>query len=333
MEKMNKTDYQLFTTLAKLTQSELLRSMAGYLRKKYANDKITITKDFILCEGDIPVMLVAHMDTVFNLPPEAIYYDQEQRVMWSPEGLGADDRAGVFAIFKLIQKGYRPHICLTTDEEVGGLGAEMLITCMPQAPFDIKYVIQLDRQGTCDCVFYNCDNENFQEYVETFGFITTWGTFSDISIICPAWKIAGVNVSVGYIGEHTKQEILHTEALYSTITKVEHMLKEADLAQHYEYIPNVHSWMYKNAFKSLFTNNDTMPIKTCLCHKCHQEHLEDDVFPVKSKDGKDTYFYCIDCVSENVNWCNRCGEAFEMETPLDEYCADCAKVIGAKYEH
>ena len=59
----------------------------------------------------------------------------------------------------------------------------MLIHQVPQPFADMKYIIQLDRRGTSDCVFYNCANEAFIEYVEKFGFIENFGSFSDISEI------------------------------------------------------------------------------------------------------------------------------------------------------
>ena len=100
MADMNNVDYKLFTTIARMSQKQLLKSMNNFLKKYYPTEKITATSHYILCEGTEPVMLVAHMDTVFKTPPKNIYYDRRQRVMWSPQGLGADDRAGIFDIKK-----------------------------------------------------------------------------------------------------------------------------------------------------------------------------------------------------------------------------------------
>jgi len=127
VKKISNSDVQLFTTIARMNQTDLLRLMRNFLWKHYQPEKIVATSKFILCEGTEPIMLVAHLDTVFKTHPIHIYLDRQYNVMWSPEGLGADDRAGVFAIIKIIQAGYRPHICLTTDEECGGIGASALI--------------------------------------------------------------------------------------------------------------------------------------------------------------------------------------------------------------
>lgn len=341
MTGMNNTDYKLFTTIVRMKQKTLLKSMTTFLKKYYSADKVIPTADYILCEGNVPIMLVAHMDTVFKIPPEKIYYDQHQHVIWSPQGLGADDRAGVFSILKIVQNGYRPHICLTTDEEVGGVGVRSLIKHHPTTPYNIKYIIELDRQGEVDCVFYSCDNEPFQEYVEQFGFITEWGTFSDISVICPAWKIAGVNLSVGYLNEHSKIETLHTDALYATINKVQKMIEDIDNAESFTYIPAIYERYWYKMSKAYgwsypcedgywddydYYNSSHYPLYPTgpyKCVKCGRSFSEDDVFLVKTNDGKEKNYYCVDCVSSNINWCEKCGEPFEVKQNNEIYCCDC----------
>ena len=116
-----------------MNQRQLLILMTKYLRKhKY---KVTATKQYILAEGELPVCLVAHLDTVEKKPPTDIYFDKEQGVMWSPQLLGADDRAGIYAIIQIIEAGYKPHVIFTTDEEIGAVGAQKLIEDFPECPF------------------------------------------------------------------------------------------------------------------------------------------------------------------------------------------------------
>jgi len=323
MNEMTKTDLQLFKTIAQMKQSSLLKTLPKLLLKYYSKDKIIVTKDYILCgEGDIPIMLTAHMDTVFKSPPSKIYYDTKQKVMWSPQGLGADDRAGIFAILKILQKGYRPAICFTTDEERGSLGAMKLIKDFKTSPFYLKYIIELDRRGMNDCVFYSCDNDLFTEYVESFEFVTNWGTFSDISTICPEWGIAGVNLSVGYLDEHSVIETLNTCALYSTIGKVQEMLDDHEHITPFEYVADFPS-LYSNVFEGY--NFDKQRLYQCC--SCRKIFSGDDVFPVKSKSVKNAIkYYCIDCVADKVNWCVACGEPFEVQSPADTLCPDCAGI-------
>ena len=333
MTKWTNTDQALFETIAKMTQPALARSMRKYLKKYYKQENMVVTPQYILCKGDLPVMLVAHMDTVFKTPPQRIYYDVKQTTMWSPEGLGADDRAGVYLIWRIIQSGFRPSICLTTDEELGGLGAMQLVKDFPDCPFDLKYIVQLDRQGTNDCVFYSCANEQFEIFVEKYGFITDWGTFSDISEICPAWKVAGVNLSVGYKGEHRETEILNTNAMMDTFRKVKQMLAECaeEYVPHFEYVMDFYSKYFYSLGKyynygSPTDEDDEFEMRfghKCKCHKCGKLYDEVDVLPAIAKDGSGIHYYCIDCVDEHLNWCKVCGTPFEAEHENDEICQEC----------
>ena len=317
MHTLTDSDYKLLKSVVGLSQESLKKTLNSYLKKKY--HKVVCTKEYLFAEGTIPVALVAHMDTVFKSPPDHIYYDREMGVIWSPEGGCGDDRAGVFAILKILQSGLRPTVIFTTDEELGGLGAEKLVKDFPDAPTSLNYIIQLDRRGTTDCVFYDCDNPSFVDYVEKFGFIENYGSFSDISEICPAWGIAGVNLSVGYEDEHSVSETLHVKPLQKTIAKVKRMLQEDDIPG-FKYIPSV-SASYWNRFlyKSYSWDDED---EALLCAGCGQPHEDFEMIPVIGADGKSKYF-CPDCCVTKVHWCIGCGEAFECSDPSKKLCPNC----------
>lgn len=327
MKPMDEKDFTIFKNIAQTSQDKLLKSLTKVLRAKYGESKVWMNLDYILCEGNIPIMLVAHMDTVFKNPPREIYYDEKKQVMWSPQGLGADDRAGVFSIIKIIRKGLRPHICFTTDEEIGARGAAALTKEFKKAPFDIKYIIELDRQGANDCVFYSCDNEDFEKYVEGFGFVTDWGTFSDISDICPAWKIAGVNLSVGYFNEHSIGETLHTSFMYSTIDKVCNMLREAKNAPYFEYKEDLNFYNFRKYWQVAYPMDEWEACESkIICNQCHRAVHFDEAIRVRDRDvpGVSRY-YCLDCVtgSDDIEYCLLCGEPFERRYEGEKVCATC----------
>lgn len=236
-----------------MTQTGLKKTLTKFLNNNY--DMVYQDENCIIAEGDIPVALVAHMDTVFVKEPKEIYYDEIEKVMWSPQGLGADDRAGVYAILQIINKGYRPSIIFTTDEEIGCVGASNLVKIFGDCPFkELKYIIQLDRRGKNDCVFYDCDNKDFIRYIEKFGFKESWGSFSDISMIAPAWGIAAVNLSIGYEDEHDPVERLFVKHMERTIKQVIKMLENIDSAPSFAYIERKHTykyyWNYQNKNKN-----------------------------------------------------------------------------------
>jgi hypothetical protein len=315
MKTFKPGELKTFEQLASLSQGSLKKVLSKFLSKHYK--KVVETDDYIFAEGDIPIALVAHMDTVFKLPPDDIYYDERKNVMWSPDGLGADDRAGVYAIVTLIREGFKPHIIFTTDEEIGAAGAIALSRL--DCPFsECKYIIQLDRRGSNDCVFYDCDNQAFVEYVEQFGFEWNYGTFTDISRLCPAWKIAGVNLSVGYKDEHSVSEVLFVGQLLSTIAKVRKMLQQAETAPYFEYVPAKYNgyyggWNWETGYSS------TGVLK---CSHCHKYFMEEEMFPVVMQD-QSTGFFCPDCLSNEAAWCTTCNSAFEKHSPEQGYVGTC----------
>jgi hypothetical protein len=325
MQNLSDNNFSTLTGLMQVSQASLLKIMKNYLVNKY--QEVIATDEYILAKGDIPITLVAHMDTVFKQLPQEFFYDNKQCVLWSPQGLGADDRAGVFAIVQIIRAGYRPHIILTTDEECGALGASAVIRDYPESFAEMKYIIQLDRRGKDDCVFYDCDNPKFEKYIENFGFITNYGSFSDISILCPEWKIAGVNLSIGYEDEHSIAERLYISAMNETIARVIKMLEQEEIPQ-FEYIPaNYYGWTPYYGIDKETWEKWCSPKKK-QCHHCKKHLPEYDLIPVYQPSHK-LSFYCTECIiDESVYWCEACGEAF---IPADENnvkcCEKCAEEL------
>lgn len=321
MKVLKGNDYRILEKLISFKQNATKKAVSNYLRKMYP--EVNETKDYIFAEGDIPIALVAHLDTVFEKDKlhkrDKLFYDIEKGIMWNPYGAGFDDKAGVFAILKIIQNGYRPHIIFTTDEECGGIGAMALTDKYENCPFkELKYVIELDRANEVDCVFYDCYNSKFIEYVESFGFIEAWGTFSDIDVICEDWGIAGVNLSIGYKDEHTCSETLNINAMFKTIEKVEHMLQDVKNIEQFKYIRAPHYNYYYNYYDYYEEPHLTT------CDKCGQTFYNYEITPVKRLNGETEHF-CVDClVDMNVEWCKICDEAFERQPHSKEkYCNDC----------
>lgn len=345
MKTLNDRELKSIEQFFQLTQDSLRKVMKQYLITKYK--KVFSTEDYVVAIGDIPVALVAHMDTVFPKPPQDIYYDKNKNVMWSPDGLGADDRAGVYSIVQIVKAGYRPTIIFTADEEVGAIGALQLIEDFEDSITQLKYIIELDRRGSNDCVFYDCDNKDFEKYVESFGFVTNYGSFSDISVICPQWEVAGVNLSIGYCNEHSTSEILHIGKMLDTIEKVKKMLSDIDNAEFYKFIPNTYyydywykpiennkedDWMSKydpsyGITKAQWAKWGENQIK---CAECRNYDYDYNLLPIKKVNGE-TMHLCSDCFAnkaDKINWCSICNEAFIYDKQVSDNthtCPDCSK--------
>lgn len=318
MKNLDKKDYKLFKSIVSAKTEVLFLSLKNYLKSRYDEVYVGAKEDYMMAVGDLPVALVAHLDTIFSQPPDEdyIFYDKEANVIWSPEGGCGDDRLGVFGILKLIHKGYRPTVIFTTGEEAGGIGASSLILDFPQAPENLKYIIELDRQGIDDCVFYRCNNFDFIKHIESFGFKKDWGSFSDISIICPTWGIAGVNLSIGYLNEHSYSETVWISAFDKTIKRVSKILDSCLEHEKYEFIPYIPpSFEYKGKYR-------------CCC--CDKEKGLEDTMPLIVSKEKIRYI-CYDCCNEQENldkiqWCYICGEAYLSDTD-NQLCPICEERV------
>lgn len=309
MKTLTANELKLFKQILVAKQPALKKAVTTFLERRYGRKKVVTTPSFVYAVGDIPVALVAHLDTVFSNSPSDIYYDKENNIMWSPQGLGADDRAGVYSILQIVKKGFKPHIIFTTDEEIGGLGATALSSY--DCPFaDLRYIIELDRQGANDCVFYQDGNQTFHKYVEHFGFKEQWGSFSDISLLAPAWGISAVNLSIGYLNEHSNIETLNISWMHGTIKKVIEMLKAKE-KPFFEYIES-HYWELG------FNRNLT------LCGNCQKQVAVIDTYPVET--GRNEYTnFCLDCLSGgNIKWCQNCGNPY-LPIKNELFCRDCKK--------
>ena len=116
-------DYSLLSLLLKGEEKTVMSVCSRYLESTYGKHNVFCTQDFVYATGDIPILLVSHLDTVLYEPPKTLYTTKDRNVIMGKKGLGADDRAGVFAILKILKAGLRPSVLLTTGEEIGGLGA------------------------------------------------------------------------------------------------------------------------------------------------------------------------------------------------------------------
>ena len=113
-------DMACFESILKMTQGELKEYLLQQLREH--GYEPVCKSGFLYAEGTVPVLLVAHLDTVHSHRPDIICRSEDGRYLMSPYGIGGDDRAGVYMILLLMRK-CRCHILFCEEEEVGGVGA------------------------------------------------------------------------------------------------------------------------------------------------------------------------------------------------------------------
>lgn len=247
--RKNKTSYPEFVGLCKLSQNELKRKLeqilikAGYTHVVYENG-------YLYAKGDIPILLTAHMDTVHKDTVKDFYeyFDntKNQHIISSPQGIGGDDRCGVYMITEII-KTHKCSVLFCEDEERGGIGSDIFCESKYIADLkEMKYLIELDRANGTDAVFYDCDNYDFIDFIEQNTiFRENYGSFSDISNLSPACKVASVNLSCGYYNAHSNSEYVIVEEMLNTIEQVKKLLEvECDCFEYIEYTRSYHGYPY-----------------------------------------------------------------------------------------
>ena len=229
--------------ILRATQKELM----GFLRKEFRTNRIYRKGKFLLVKGEAPCLLVAHLDTVHREKCQVICYSDDRNILMSPQGIGGDDRCGVFALLSVWESARKkPWLLFTCDEETGGHGAEAFCDeyasgKIPKEVAEVKCIIEIDRRGKDDAVYYSCDNKDFEDYITSKGFLTEYGSFSDISYIAPDLGIAAVNLSSGYYNAHHRSEYINLKHLHATIERVKEIVRDSVKADFpkYEYVEKV----------------------------------------------------------------------------------------------
>ena len=223
-------DAEFLKSLIRPDQSSLKKELATQL-KSLGYEPVS-GDGFLYAEGEVPVLLIAHMDTVHAERAEIICFSEDMRYVMSPQGIGGDDRCGLYMILELIKEA-RCHVLFCEDEEPGSLGAERFTHSgiFPK----VDFIVEIDRRGGNDAVFYRCDNPEFTKFVLGFGFEKKRGTSSDISVIAPYLQTAAVNISAGYYNPHCLNEYIDMTDVQNNIRRIGEMIR-ADHA-HFAFIP------------------------------------------------------------------------------------------------
>jgi hypothetical protein len=182
------------------------------------------------------VLLVAHADTVWDQKKDS----PRIRANWDGNictgfaaniGLGADDRAGCAMLWNFKDSG--ASLLLTDDEEVGCIGARAAVGAIPDLLKQHIFGIQMDRRGDMQAVFYEAASYQFEKWLVDKlmeiddGWRRVWGSFSDVAVIGPEVKLNCVNLSAGFLKEHTISEMLVLDAWLGSIEAVQELLRVA----------------------------------------------------------------------------------------------------------
>lgn len=237
----------MFQYICKMSQKDLKKFIANDL--KYTHDKIIVEDGFVYAQGTFPVLLVAHLDTVHKQAPTKFVYDTKKDALSSPQGIGGDDRCGVYMIHEIVKK-FNCSVLFCEDEEIGAIGADKFTKSELSKNLEFNYIIELDRKGNNDAVFYDCDNEDFEKFITKDFYKTSWGSFSDISIVAPYLGCAAVNLSCGYYNAHTTSEYVVLSEMKKSIQEVCKILERTTENDKFEYIEAAYSGGYDWSYYS-----------------------------------------------------------------------------------
>ena len=151
-----------FIEICKMNQTNLKKYVTKQL--EHTHDIILTGDGYVYAKGDFPVLLVAHMDTVHKNLPTIISYNSKLQTISSPNGIGGDDRCGIYMVLEIV-KYFNCSVLFTEDEELGGVGAEKFIKTKIASELEFNYMIEFDRANANDAVFYECDNPEFEEFI------------------------------------------------------------------------------------------------------------------------------------------------------------------------
>ena len=194
---------------------KLMKYLNSAIRRKHY-DIYTDDDNYIFAvpkKASNHIMLVSHMDTVKRGKVKLI---ENNGIVTNAHGvLGADDRAGVFAVLEIVNKCIKggqslPYLLFTNYEECGGLGVKQFCKdrIAENVESDIYLMIELDRRGINDAVYYSEPEKELKALVSAIGYNESWGSYSDVSTLSDRNDIAHVNLSIGYFNEHTASELL-----------------------------------------------------------------------------------------------------------------------------
>jgi len=225
-------------------------------------------RDFDVIDGNILCLdlvgvpaLVAHMDTVNDraMKNKMVYDKKTDRLTRKNAILGADDKAGVQIIHDLFDQC---NFILTRDEEVGLLGARSLASMTYVADkleeIEVPCLLEFDRMGNSDIVGpwneYCCEELaddisaiSGGAYNPEMGVCTDLDELKDLGV-------EGVNLSVGYYQQHTKNEYMVMAEFENACKLAELLLVElADRDYSFQTAPpkkDDYSWGHSGSFYS-----------------------------------------------------------------------------------
>lgn len=164
----------------------------------------------VFVRGNLPLVFVAHMDTVYKHTPNSDNIIEENGVIRTKRGCGAgiggDDRCGCWALFQMAEwaEESMPSLLFCSDEETcagSSVGLSELDWSFAKA------IIEIDAPNFGCYYTDNHSNDTLDEFLsDVIGLLEMRTAYNDIYEICKAGNPPGATIGAGYYNQHDKDE-------------------------------------------------------------------------------------------------------------------------------
>ena len=220
--------------------------------------------------------IVAHLDQVQERhSKDFIAYEAEDIIIgFSPrhrrqEGLGADDKVGLWIGLKCLQKYDHLKLCFFVEDEVGCKGSDKADLEFFR---DCRFVIEPDRRGANDLITEIgwtslCSDEFLKDIgYKNFGYKETEGAMTDVETLKDnGLAVSCINLSCGYYEPHSDKEFIYKPAVSNCLSFVEHIIETCTkVYPHFDdtaYLERQSYYGYDDLYSEIYdllTNNPSM---------------------------------------------------------------------------
>ena len=219
----------------------MIKFLLWWIRNNVPGAKVELDREvgnIYITKGiaDTYPCLVAHIDQVQSIHSRDFQAIETKDIIfgYSPknkrlEGLGADDKNGVWVCLKCLMKYENLKVAFFVGEEVGCIGSSKADMDFFK---DVRFVIQCDRRGSSDLITSICSTEiSSKEFIEAtgheqFGYHLEEGMMTDVLTLKEnGLQVSAVNLSCGYYDPHSDHEFTVKRDLLNCLSFVEHIIE------------------------------------------------------------------------------------------------------------
>lgn len=214
--------------------------------------------------------IVAHLDQVQREHSKDFKAIETEDIIfgYSPrnrrkEGLGADDKNGIWVALKCLEKYECIKVVFFVSEEIGCIGSRNADMNFFE---DTRFVIEPDRRGYEDLItdisFTSlCSNEFLRDIgFERFGYKEEPGMMTDVLELKErALGVSCINLSCGYYEPHSDEEFTVKKDLLNCLRLVEHIIENCQSVYPHETLDSG----YYNGYYGMDAETEIWDILSC----------------------------------------------------------------------